>query len=185
MALIPGTAAERGAKGRLTGVCRTQAASAGRPSAEVADMSVRDSEVLIHEYVDGRLTGEERRLFEARLKSDPGLRERVETTTHTTSLLRKALAPVEPSRDFEGKVLGAINGIMRRNPELHSDPALKAPIDPALVEQARSRNESRRMLLLAAVCAVLFLAAALTITSLAWKQSHRERRLPASPATRT
>ncbi|MCZ7648486.1 MAG: hypothetical protein M5U26_25035 [Planctomycetota bacterium] len=132
-----------------------------------------DLELLIEEYVEGRLDGEALHSFEARLEKDAELRKRVQTTTQSIELLRKVLTRVDPGPGFEGKVNTQIISITQSNPGLI--PARRGKrtsltsddSDAKLIVDPSARKERKRLMALAAVAAILFaLAAALIVTSL-------------------
>ena len=65
---------------------------------------LQDVELLIEDYLEGRLAPEQRARFEERVRKDPELRERLETATRSVALVQQALGWVTPGDDFEEKV---------------------------------------------------------------------------------
>jgi anti-sigma factor RsiW len=130
-------------------------------------MSANDFELMIEDYIEGRLQGPRRAEFEAQLKTDPELRRKVQTTTGSIAMVRALLAPVEPGPDFEDKVSSKIISITQSNPKLRAErhPGRLTADDPdaRLIHDPRAAREHRRMVILAVAAAALFLLAATVI----------------------
>jgi anti-sigma factor RsiW len=131
-------------------------------------MLSNDLDIQIEEYIEGRMAGSDRAQFEARLQTDPELRRQVETTNDSIKMVRQALVKVEPGEDFEEKVTSKIVSITQSNPNLRpakssasklsaSDPDAKLILDPV------AEQERQRLVILAVVASVLFVAAATII----------------------
>jgi anti-sigma factor RsiW len=130
-------------------------------------MSANEIELMIEEYIEGRLEGPRRAEFEAQLRTDPELRRKVQTTSGSIQMVRSLLVPVEPGADFEEKVSSQIISITQSNPKLRAErsPGRLTADDPdaRLIHDPQAVRERRRMLILAAVAAGLFLLAATII----------------------
>lgn len=133
-------------------------------------MQSNDLDIQIEEYLEGRMSGPERAQFEERIETDANLRRQVETTSNSIKMVRQALAPIEPSGDFEEKVSGKIVSITQSNPNLRpakgsasklsaADPDARLILDPV------AEQERQRLVVLAVVAGVLFAAA---VTILCW-----------------
>jgi anti-sigma factor RsiW len=133
-------------------------------------MPNKDLDIQIEEYLEGRMPVAEHARFEARLKTDPKLRRQVETTNDSIRMVRQALVKVEPDEGFEEEVTSKIISITQSNPNLRparsvasklsaSDPDAKLILDPV------AEQERQRLVILAIVTGVLFLAAT---TVLVW-----------------
>lgn len=145
-------------------------------------------ELMIDDYVDGRLEGRRRDLFETRLKSDAELRRKVETATQSIKMLRQFLGNVGPSDSFEDKVSSQIISITQSNQ--HLNPAVKgtrsgkltaADPDARLLHDPEAAREKRRLMWLAAAAAVLFAAAVAAIAVVFVGQGDQGNRKPPAP----
>lgn len=151
--------------------------------------STEENELLIDEYVDGRLAGSRRELFETRLRKDAEFRRKVETATQSLQMLQQVLKHVKPSEAFEEKVTSQIVSITQSNQNLHPAAQIRhggkltaADPDAKLLHDPEAAREKRRLMLLAAVAAVLF-AAAVACMALAFiRQSGDNAHPPAAPA---
>jgi anti-sigma factor RsiW len=127
-------------------------------------MSANDPELLIEDYLEGRLQGARRDQFEAQLRTDPELRRKVQTTTGSIDMVRKLLVPVDPGPEFEEKVSSQIVSITQSNPKLQGQrrPGNLTPDDPdaKLLHDPQAVRERRRMVMLAVLAGALFLLAA-------------------------
>jgi anti-sigma factor RsiW len=135
-------------------------------------MAGGDLEVLIAEYLEGRLEGTARQEFEARMKADPELERKVHTTTSSILLLREVLAKVDPGEGFEEKVSNRIENITQSNPQLRSARRPGGPLSAAdpeaqLFGDPQAARERLRLAVLAALAVALCAAAVLVILSLA------------------
>jgi anti-sigma-K factor RskA len=133
-------------------------------------MPSNDLDIQIEEYLEGRMAGAERDQFEERMKTDADLRRQVETTNDSIKMVRQALVRVEPSGDFEEKVSSKIVSITQSNPNLRparatacklsaSDPDAKLILDPV------AEQERQRLVILAVIAGLLFVAA---VTIIVW-----------------
>lgn len=129
-----------------------------------------DMELMIDDYLDGRLEGADRDRFESKMKDDEEFRKKVQTATQSVEILRKALQTVEPSSEFESKVSSQIISITQSNQMLrpyegrHPGGQLTSTDpDAILLGDPEAAREKRRLMTIAAMAAVLFAAAAATI----------------------
>ncbi|GMV80841.1 MAG: hypothetical protein AMXMBFR7_20250 [Planctomycetota bacterium] len=135
-----------------------------------AASGTNDLDLLIEDYVDGRLEGEQLSRFEARLAQEPDLRERVQTATQSIQVLRSVLTKVDPSPEFEYRVNNQIVSITQSNPGLiPAKRGTKRTVltaddpDAKLLHDPQAKKESQRLMILAAVAALLFALAAAVI----------------------
>jgi anti-sigma factor RsiW len=131
-------------------------------------MLSNDLDIQIEEYIEGRMAGTDRAQFEARLQTDPELRRQVETTNDSIKMVRQALVKVEPSEDFEEKVTSKIVSITQSNPNLRPAKASASKLsandpDAKLIHDPVAEQERQRLVVLAVVAGVLFVAAATII----------------------
>ncbi|MFH0937854.1 MAG: hypothetical protein V1899_00990 [Planctomycetota bacterium] len=131
--------------------------------------SMEELELLIDDYLDGRMNQSQRQQFEARMKQDSNLRSKVMSATHSVELVQQALGWVTPGEEFDDQVESKIIEITQSGRNLkpiipakdHSltsrDPDAKLLGDP---EAAR---EKQRLITLAIVAATLFGLATLAI----------------------
>lgn len=131
-------------------------------------MPGNDLDIQIEEYLEGRMDALRRAQFEARLKADAELRRQVETTNDSINLVREALVKIEPGLDFEEKVSSKIVSITQSNPNLrpakgsHGKLSAADP-DARLIHDPVAERERKRLLLLAAIAGLLFVAAVAVI----------------------
>jgi anti-sigma-K factor RskA len=130
-------------------------------------MSANDLELMIEDYIEGRLQGSRRAEFEAQLRTDSELRRKVQTTTGSIRMVRSLLVPVEPGPEFEEKVSSQIISITQSNPKLraerHAGRLTADDPDARFIHDPQAARERRRMVILAVVAAALFLLAATVI----------------------
>ena len=150
--------------------------------------TAEDLEVMIDEYLDGRLEGHRREQFEARLRVDGEFRKKVDTATQSIEMLRKTLAKVEPGEDFEEKVTGQIISITQSNQSLrpaapgrYTKLTAKDP-DAKLIHDPGATAESRRLMLLAGIAAVVFALAVATIALVFVRSQSEPPKPPAAPS---
>jgi anti-sigma factor RsiW len=127
-------------------------------------------ELMIDDYLDGRLGDSDRDRFESRMKEDEEFRKKVQTATQSVEILRKALKTVQPGSDFEDKVSSQIISITQSNQMLRpyerkrvSGPLTATDPDAILLGDPDAVRERRRLMMVAGMAAVLFAAAAATI----------------------
>ncbi|MCW8130648.1 MAG: hypothetical protein KIS92_09885 [Planctomycetota bacterium] len=148
--------------------------------------SAEELDVMIEEYLDGRLDDRRRSILEDRMKTDADVRKRVETATHSIQIIRKALVTLNPSADFEDKVSSQIISITQSNQSIR--PAMsrasggkltaKDP-DAKLIHDPEARKEQQRLMVLAGAAAVIFaIAVALIVMSVI---GHQEPQAPPKP----
>lgn len=154
--------------------------------------STEDMEVIIEEYLDGRLDDRRRSMLEERMKNDAGLRKRVETATHSFDLIRSALIKVDPGNDFEDKVSSQIISITQSNQSIrpaiggHGGKLTAKDPDAKLIHDPEARKEQQRLMVLAGAAAVIFaIAVALIVMSaLGHDDSRNAPKPPAGEHTR-
>jgi anti-sigma factor RsiW len=120
-----------------------------------------DLDLLIDEYLDGRMDPPARARFEARMQADPELRGKVMSTTRSVQLVQQALGWVTPGEQFDEQVNSKIISITQSGQNLRpvqpdGSRAAHAQAD-MLADEAQA--ESRRLLLIAVIAAVAFAAA--------------------------
>lgn len=127
-------------------------------------------EVLIDNYLDGRMDGYERTRFERRMETDPELRERVNSATRSVELVQQALNWATPTDEFDTKVNIRVQEISQSkiNP---AEPGVERNLtkdDPEarLLQDPSSDRDNRRMIWIAlatalafagAICAIIFI----------------------------
>jgi anti-sigma-K factor RskA len=133
-------------------------------------MAARDSELLIDDYLEGRLRGSEREAFEASMKADPELRGQVHATTTSIHLVRKTLGQVEPAAGFEDRVSSKIQDLSESNAELRArlartsaGPLTADDPDARLLSDPQAARERRRLILIAVAVAALFATAVIVL----------------------
>lgn len=130
---------------------------------------LEDIELLIDEYLDGRMEPELRARFEERIRKDPELRSRLDSATRSVDLVQQALGWLTPGDDFEERVNTKIVSITQSGqnlrPYLGSSSRSLTSEDPdaQLLADPEASREKRRLVALAVVAAVLFLLAASVI----------------------
>lgn len=149
--------------------------------------TVKDLEVMLDEYLDGRLEGARREQFDACLRADAGFRKQVETAVQSIEMLRKTLAKVEPGEDFEEKVTGQIISITQSNQSLRpAAPGRYTKLtaqdpDAKLIHDPGATAEHRRLMLLAGLAAVVFALAVATIAVVFVRNQSTPPLPPAAP----
>jgi anti-sigma-K factor RskA len=134
----------------------------------------RELEVLIDDYLDGRMSGLDRERFERRMETDPSVRARVVDATRSLELIQQALDWVTPNEEFDSKVTSRISEITSgKLPAVGSadersltrdDPEARLLADPA------ATREKRRLVLIALATAAIFTA---TVCLLVYLIMHR------------
>jgi len=128
-----------------------------------------DVDLLIDEYLDGRMDSEDRARFEDRINKEPELRNRVNSATRSVDLVQKALGWVTPGEDFDEKVNTKIVSITQSGqnlqPYLGSSGRSLTPEDPdaKLLADPEAARERKRLLILAIIAGLLFALAAAAI----------------------
>lgn len=148
--------------------------------------STEEMDLMIEEYLDGRLDDRRRVMLEDRLKTDAELRKKVETATHSIEMIRGALVRVDPTGDFEEKVSSQIISITQSNQSLrpamggfHGGKLTAKDPDAKLIHDPHVQRERQRLMVLAGVAAVIFALAVVTILMVAI--SHEEPSAPKPP----
>ena len=121
-----------------------------------------DLDVMIEDYVDGRMSLNQRATFEARMKSDAKLRERVKLATHSAALVEQALGWLKPGDEFDDKVTSKIMSITQSGQSAPVNAVLNRHAQ--LQENADAKREQKRLMLLGIIAALLFVLAAGAIT---------------------
>ena len=131
--------------------------------------SAEELELLIDDYLDGRMDPSRRNQFEERMKQDPELRGEVMSATHSVEMVQQALGWVTPGEEFDDKVESKIieisqSGRNLKPPVPASDRSLTShDPDAKLLGDPEAARETQRLLLLAVAAAVLLGLAALAI----------------------
>jgi len=131
---------------------------------------VENLDLMIDDYLDGRMPSEQRAHFEERISRDPNLRGKINSATRSVDLVQQALGWVTPGEDFDEKVNTKIVSITQSGQNLRpfdaaSDRSLTSEDpDARLLEDPDASREKQRLTIIGIIAAVLFLAAALTIT---------------------
>jgi anti-sigma factor RsiW len=149
---------------------------------QVVAESAEELELLIDEYLDGRMDPSVRNRFEDRMSKDPELRGRVMSATHSVKLVQQALGWVTPGEDFDDKVSSKIieitnSGRNLRPPVAAGEQALtsKDP-DARLLGDPEAAREKRRLIMLAIAAVAAFALAALAIVYSVTSQDDRPPR---------
>jgi hypothetical protein len=130
---------------------------------------LQDVELLIEDYLDDRMTPEQRARFEERVRKEPELRSRLESATRSVALVRQALGWVTPGEEFEEKVNTKIVSVTQswQNLQPYVGPDGRSltseDADAQLLEDPEAAREKRRLVILAVIAAILFLLAASAI----------------------
>jgi anti-sigma factor RsiW len=126
-------------------------------------------ELLIEDYLDGRMTPEQRAQFEERVRNNASLKDKLNSTTKSVDLVQQALGWVTPGEEFEDRVTTRIISLTQSGQTLKpyaaagerqlsaEDPDAKLLADP------EATREKRRMVILAVIAAGLFALAACAI----------------------
>ena len=130
---------------------------------------LQEVELLIEDYLEGRMAPEQRKRFEERVRKDAELRDRLATATRSVALVQQALGWVTPGDDFDEKVSTKIISITQSWQNLQ--PYVGAggrslsgeDADAQLLADPEAAREKRRLIILAIVAALLFLLAASAI----------------------
>ena len=146
--------------------------------------SVEDIDLLIDDYLDGRMDQAVRTRFEERIKKDSALRDKVMSATHSVDLVQQALGWVTPGDEFDEGVSKKIITITQSGQNLQppvnasersltsGDPDAKLLADP---EAAR---EKWRLIFLSLVAALVFLIAVAVIIMAINKQKPDDKQKP-------
>lgn len=127
---------------------------------------VDDLDLLIEEYLDGRMGSSERARFEARLKKDPALRSKVNSATRSVELVQQALGWVTPGDEFDTNVSSKIIVLTQSGQHIrpvtpsHNGALIGNDPDARLLADPEAVREKRRLLRLALIAGLLFLFAA-------------------------
>ncbi len=123
----------------------------------------QELDILIEDYLDGRMDGPARQRFERRMETDPNIREKVYSATRSLEMIQEALGWATPGEEFDSKVTSRIQEItsagldpIKPNSEralTQDDPEARLLGDPA------ADQEKRRLLWIALATSVLFIGA--------------------------
>lgn len=151
--------------------------------------SAEELELLIEDYLDGRMTAVERDRFEARMQRDPALRNKVLSATHSVELVQQALGWVTPGEEFDSKISSQIVVLTQSGhsfqPVAAAQPGLLTQADPdaKLLADPEAAREKKRLVLLCVAAAILFaIAAAVVVYAL---RSADDSPSPNAPALET
>ena len=122
----------------------------------------QELEILIDEYLDGRMDGPARQRFERRMETDPQIREKVSSATRSVELIQQALSWATPDEQFDSKVTSRIQAISQSDLTPvggNSDGSLKRNDPEArLLTDPAAEREKRRLLTVALITAAVFAA---------------------------
>ena len=127
--------------------------------------AAEDIDLLVEEYLDGRLEGLQRVKFEERMKNDPELHRRVMSATQSVAMVQQALGWVTPGDSFEDEVTSKIISITQSGQHIRPLAAVgdgsltKDDPDAKLLGDPDAAHENRRLIILGVVAVVLFAAA--------------------------
>jgi hypothetical protein len=135
----------------------------------VAETS-EDIDVMIDDYLDGRMDVTQRVQFEERMARDPQLRSKVLSATQSVNMVQQALGWVTPGDEFESAVNSKITSITQSGFNFRAAQA-KAPNheltakdpDAKLLADPDAARENQRLVLLGIIAAVIFALAASAI----------------------
>src|SRR5471030_1474129 len=71
----------------------------------------QELDILIEDYLDGRMDGAARQRFERRMETDPTIRQQVYSATRSLELIQEALGWATPGEEFDSKVTSRIQEI--------------------------------------------------------------------------
>ena len=127
----------------------------------------QELDILIEDYLDGRMDGPARQRFERRMETDPTIREKVYSATRSLEMIQEALGWATPGEEFDSKVTSRIQEITSgallpiQHPSgrnlTESDPEARLLSDPA------ADGERRRLLWIAVATSLIFAAAVCAI----------------------
>lgn len=121
-----------------------------------------DIDLLIDDYLDGRMEGMQRIKFEERMKKDPELHQRVLSATQSVALVQQALGWVTPGEKFEDEVSNKIVSITNSGEHIRPIAAVgdgrltREDPDAKLLGDPEAARENRRLVILGVVAVVLF-----------------------------
>ena len=126
-------------------------------------------DLLIEDYLDGRMEGFQRTKFEERMKQDPELHRRVMSATQSVAMVQQALGWVTPGDNFEDEVTNKIVSITQSGQHIRpmggaagnglEGNLTKEDPDAKLLGDPDAARENRRLILLGVVAVLLFAAA--------------------------
>jgi hypothetical protein len=134
----------------------------------VAEAS-EDVDLMIDDYLDGRMDVTARVQFEERMNRDPQLRNKVLSATQSVSMVQQALGWMTPGEEFDEQVQGKITSITQSGLNFHpagiaSDRNLTSDDpDAKLLADPEASREKQRLIILTIVAVVLFVLATLAI----------------------
>jgi anti-sigma-K factor RskA len=141
--------------------------------------SAEDIDLLIEQYLDGQMEGAARAAFEARMRSDPGLRSRVNEQTRSMDMIKDALGALTPDDEFDTRVNSKIISITqsRMRPAAPSSdrPLSSRDPDARLLGDPDAEREKKRLIAVAVGVLIVFLLAA---TVVGYAISKRNRAAP-------
>ncbi|HYF51767.1 MAG TPA: hypothetical protein VEJ63_20290 [Planctomycetota bacterium] len=150
--------------------------------------SSEELDVLIDDYLDGRMDVTERVKFEERMSRDPQLRNKVLSATQSVKMVQDALGWVTPSEEFDSKVNSKITSISQSG--FNFKPAgAKAPdkeltskdVDAKLLADPEAAKENRRLVIIGVIAAVIFAVAAILIIPKITKKPDAQPAAPSAP----
>jgi anti-sigma-K factor RskA len=123
----------------------------------------QELDILIEDYLDGRMDGAARQRFERRMETDPTIREKVYSATRSLELIQEALGWATPGEEFDSKVTSRIQEITSGalQPITPSSERALTRDDPEarLLGDPAADREKRRLLWIAIATSIIFAAA--------------------------
>lgn len=126
-------------------------------------------DMLIEDYLEGRMAPAQREEFEARVAKDLQLQSRLNSATRSVDLVQQALGWVTPGEDFEERVNTKIVSITQSGQNLQpavasSDRSLTSnDPDAQLLADPEAARERKRQIALGIVAVIFFALAAAAI----------------------
>ena len=132
-----------------------------------------DIELMIDDYLDGRMDPIQRTRFEERMNREPELRDKVNSATRSVAMVQRALGWITPDDDFDHEINTKIISITQSGMHLPASERSLTSDDPEarLLGDPEAAREKRRLIFLGVAAALLFgLAAAIVIISILLKR---------------
>lgn len=123
----------------------------------------QELDILIEDYLEGRMDGPARQRFERRMETDPTIREKVYSATRSLEMIQEALGWATPGEEFDSKVTSRIQEITSGalDPIKPSSERALTQDDPEarLLGDPAADLEKRRLLWIAIATSVVFIGA--------------------------
>lgn len=130
---------------------------------------MEEIDILIEDYLEGRMDSSQRAVFESRINGDVALQDRVKLAAHSAKLVQQALGWLTPGDEFDDQVSSKILSITQSGQNIRPSPGSGGGVlnskdpDAQLLEDPEAEREKKRLLVLGVIAAVLFLIAASAI----------------------